>query len=159
MKKATLEQFRDISNYEGRYQVTSWGRVYDMKTKRFIKPEVHHKDYLRVDLYDKNRKRQHYKLHRLVAEAFIPNPQNKPQVNHIDGNPSNCSVTNLEWVTNKENQEHAKRLRNGEMFIAKPDNAEVSMISVIFSQLNISGVKRWNDMTDAEKYKIIKPGE
>lgn len=113
MKKPTLEQFKMIPCYEGRYMVTTWGRVYNVNRKQFVKPYEHHKGYLRVDLYNSDGKKKHHKLHRLVAEAFIPNPLNKPQVNHKDGNPRNCSVTNLEWVTNKENQKHAKQLRNG----------------------------------------------
>lgn len=101
-----MEIYRDIKNYEGRYQVTSWGRVYDVSKQRFLNPEVHAKGYLRVDLFDGHGKRKHHKVHRLVAKAFIKNPSNKPQVNHKDGNKQNNSITNLEWVTDDENKEH-----------------------------------------------------
>lgn len=64
--------------------------------------------YLTVTLYkEKGGKGKTHKLHRLVAKAFIPNPYNKPQVNHRDGNKSNPHYSNLEWVTNGENQLHA----------------------------------------------------
>lgn len=92
------------------YKVSSWGRVFSVSAKKFLKPEVHYKGYLRVDLYDKNGNRIHAKIHRLVANAFVPNPQNKPHVNHIDGNNQNNSFTNLEWVTNKENALRRKEL-------------------------------------------------
>ena len=104
----SLEIYRDIKGYED-YQVTSWGRVYNKAHEKFVNPEVNFKGYLRVDLY-RNHERKHMKVHRLVAEAFIPNPENKPQVNHIDGNKRNNSVTNLEWVTDAENKAKAKEL-------------------------------------------------
>lgn len=103
-----MEKFRDIEGYEGKYQVTSWGRVFNVDKQRFVYFEETEKSYLRVDLFDKDGKRTHHKVHRLVAKAFIPNPLSKPQVNHIDGNKHNNSVTNLEWVTNKENFDHRK---------------------------------------------------
>ena len=105
----SLEIYKTIENYED-YQVTSWGRIFSKKSNIFLKPEIHDKGYLRVDLMNKNGKK-HCKVHRLVAEAFIPNPQNKPQINHKDGNNQNNSVTNLEWVTNSENRKHAKELK------------------------------------------------
>lgn len=104
-----LEKFKKIKGFE-RYSVSTWGRVYDNKRGRFLVPEVHDKGYLRVDLRDKNGKRIHMKVHRLVAKAFIENPNNYPQVNHIDGNKENNSITNLEWVTDEQNKEKQRQL-------------------------------------------------
>lgn len=106
-----LETFAPIDGYNGRYSVTSWGRVYDNSRGRFINPEKTKKGYLRVDLYDENGARKHHKVHRLVAVAFIENKDDLPQVDHIDGNKQNNSITNLAWVTNGENQARAKDLR------------------------------------------------
>lgn len=103
---SAMEIYRDVLGYEGRYQVTSWGRVYSVEKERFLIPQENEKGYLRVDLTEENGQRKHKKVHRLVATAFIPNPENKPQVNHKDGNKSNNSFTNLEWVTDKENKIH-----------------------------------------------------
>lgn len=105
----SLEISRTIKGHEN-YMATTWGRIISKKTGEAITPEVHTKGYLRVYLYDKG-KRKHYKVHRLVAETFIPNPEGKPHVNHIDGNNQNNSVSNLEWVTDAENKEKAKALR------------------------------------------------
>ena len=105
-----MEKYRDIEGYEGRYQVTSWGRVYNVEREKFIRYQLTEKGYARVDLIDENGKRTHHKVHRLVAKAFVKNPDHKPQVNHIDGNKLNNSVTNLEWVTNKENVKHQQML-------------------------------------------------
>lgn len=104
----TLERFKNIDGFDG-YYISSWGRVYSDKLNDFLKLNSTEKGYLRADLY-KNGKPVHKKVHRLVAEAFIPNPGKKPQVNHKDGNKQNNSVTNLEWVTNQENSYHAQLL-------------------------------------------------
>lgn len=105
----SLELFRPIQGYE-QYEVSTWGRVRNIETNRFLAPEVHDKGYLRVDLYTGGQKHKHMKVHRLVANAFIPNPEGKPQINHIDGNNQNNSVTNLEWVTDAENKQKRKEL-------------------------------------------------
>lgn len=65
--------------------------------------------YLRVELWDRGRGKKH-SIHRLLAEAFIPNPEGKPQVNHIDGDKTNNALSNLEWVTQSENQKHAYKI-------------------------------------------------
>lgn len=120
----SLEKMKIVEGYTN-YLVSSWGNVYrtrlveidDLYMHQFVfedfiklKPEETKKGYLRVDLYDENGKRKHYKVHRLVAQAFIENPDGKPQVNHKDGNKHNNSVTNLEWVTDAENKDHRKEL-------------------------------------------------
>ena len=122
----SLEQFRPIEGYE-HYLVSTWGKVYrvdraaqivsrgkdsyKVSTRKLteLATEETPKGYLRVYLY-KNGKRKHHKIHRLVAKAFIPNPEDKPQVNHKDGNKKNNSITNLEWVTDEENKLHRESI-------------------------------------------------
>jgi DNA-binding transcriptional regulator YiaG len=84
------------------YTITKSGEVINNHTLRKVKPQPNGKGYLRVSIGGKLRF-----VHRLVAEKYIPNPENKPQVNHKDGNKQNNSVDNLEWVTNQQNRDHA----------------------------------------------------
>lgn len=85
-----------------KYEVSNMGRVRVFETKALLRPHEDGRGYLRVDL-DKI----HCKLHRLVAEAFIPNPENKPIVNHKKGNKHDCRASQLEWMTVSENTKHA----------------------------------------------------
>jgi len=105
----SLEIFKPIKGYDD-YLISTWGRVFNTRTGKYVRQEVHDKGYLRVDLFN-GAGRKHCKVHRLVAEAFIPNPDGKQQINHIDGNNQNNSISNLEWVTNEENAQKAKELR------------------------------------------------
>lgn len=96
------EIWKDVIGYEGIYAVSSLGRIKNIKTGNEMAQEKNWAGYIRVGL-SKNNKQKKYSVHRLVAEAFIPNTYGKPQVNHIDENKSNNCVSNLEWVTQKEN--------------------------------------------------------
>ena len=91
---------------EEKYYISSKGSLKNIQTDKILKMTNKYGDYFSVVLY-LNEKRKSTRIHRLVAEAFIPNPDNKPQVNHIDGNKQNNCVENLEWVTAKQNLEHA----------------------------------------------------
>lgn len=83
------------------------GVIRNTSTCHKIKQRVN-QGRLMVELW-KNNKKKHQLVHRLIAQAFIPNPHNKPQINHIDGNPLNNNIENLEWVTDSENKYHAHR--------------------------------------------------
>lgn len=120
------EIWKDIEGYEGDYQVSNLGRVkslpkkcwngkgYWFKDGRILIPVKSKKGYLNVWC-----RKNIFKVHRLVANAFIPNPQNLPQVNHIDGDKTNNCVTNLEWVTDGENLLHAYRVLGRRQKIGK----------------------------------------
>ena len=99
--------WKTIEGTNGEYQVSDTGLVKSTKTGRILRPAVDARGYERVCLFKMDRDRR-YKVHRLVAMAFIHNPDNLPQVNHIDGNKRNNNVSNLEWVTNEQNMHHAK---------------------------------------------------
>ena len=101
------EQWKEIENYED-YVISDQGRVFSYKRSIFLKPGKDTCGYLQVDLH-KNGVRKSQKVHRLVASAFIPNPENKRTINHIDGVKINNFVSNLEWATDKENTQHAWR--------------------------------------------------
>ena len=114
------EIWKNVEEYEGIYQVSNKGRVKNMGSlgnfgiavkERLLRPGDNGHGYLWVNLCKDKVHKSKY-VHRLVAEAFIPNPENKPCVNHIDRNKSNNSVDNLEWCTYKENNIHSIKTGN-----------------------------------------------
>ena len=115
------EVWKDIEGYEGLYQVSNFGDIKSLpkvrrnrsgtyiQKEKLLKLSNTSTGYKKVELY-KDKKRKSFKVHRLVAQAFIPNPENKREVNHIDGNKHNNKVNNLEWVTSSENKIHAFKM-------------------------------------------------
>lgn len=113
------EIWKDIQGYEGLYQISNLGNVKSLSfgpknirrsgKERILKSSPSNCGYYKVELYNNGKSKMHY-IHRLVATAFIPNPHNKPQINHIDGVKSNNSAANLEWITASENQKHSIRI-------------------------------------------------
>ena len=93
---------RDIAGYEGLYAVTSCGKVWSYKRKKFLKPRANNYGYLYINLC-KNGKSKSYVIHRLVAMAYLPNPENLPEINHKDENKANNCLQNLEWCDHKYN--------------------------------------------------------
>lgn len=119
-----VEIWKDLIGYKGLYQISTKGRVKSLsrvcntkkmkdgkyskaiRNEKILKGYKNTNGYMKVNL-TKDNKLKGYSIHRLVALTFILNIENKPQVNHIDGNKENNFVNNLEWVTNNENQQHA----------------------------------------------------
>lgn len=103
------EIWKDIKDYEGLYQISNFGRLRKVKNKiQIIKPTKCTNGYLEYALW-KNGKRKVFLAHRLVAEYFIDNTNNFPEINHIDENIENNIVSNLEWVTSKYNANYGTR--------------------------------------------------
>lgn len=102
------EEWRDIPGYEGRYQVSNLGRVkslpkYHQKKETILKGDVDKWGYIHVRLCLNEKLRRKHSVHRLVAIAFIPNPSNYPEIDHINTNPSDNEVSNLRWATRRMN--------------------------------------------------------
>lgn len=124
-----IEIWKDIKGYEGLYQISNCGNVKSLKTNKNLYLSDS-KGYQRVGLY--KGKRIMYAVHRLVAETFIPNPNNYPCVNHKDYNKKNNNVTNLEWCNHKYNNNYGSHWVKKDMtcllkkiIIGYSDNAEL----------------------------------
>lgn len=160
-----FEVWRNINGYEGLYQVSTLGRVKSLDRK--IKHIKNGKDYftiqkgklkalrpgddgyLDVGLY-KNNKAKFYSVHRLVAETFIPNPKNKPTVNHKDGNKQNNRVSNLEWATCKEQMEHASKTGLLNYRKINPEK---------YNPISIANIQKWNmSGNNCKKVECIESG-
>lgn len=107
------EIWKDVKGYEGLYQISNYGRLKSFKTDskgKILKLTDKNGAYFTIILQGKGVQKRTTRIHRLVAEAFLPNPENLPQVNHIDGNKQNNNVNNLEWCTASYNVKHSLNL-------------------------------------------------
>jgi len=159
------EEWRDIKGYEGLYQVSNLGRVKSFNIwnghkyiygERILKPtlrKVTSKYYFYSISLRKNNQSKHFRVHRLVAMAFIPNSQNKKEVNHIDSNPLNNNVVNLEWVTRMENVIHANR--DYRTRIINPKYYQ-KICELYQSKLNIKQLARKYNVSDNVIKKILE---
>ena len=128
---------KDIKNYEGLYAITPEGEVWSYKRKKFLKPYTIRGGYLQVKLLKDNEEKQYY-VHRLVAEAYLPNLENLPQINHRDENKTNNCLQNLEWCDAKYNNNYGTHIEK----IKKP---------ILQYTLNGELVSEWQSATDVGK--------
>lgn len=142
----TEEKWKNIVGYEGLYQISNLGNIKSLNYKntdeeKILKTKKNRGGYLLVGLY-KNGKQKYYTVHRLVAEAFIPNPNNLPQVNHKDEDKTNNRVENLEWCSPQYNINYGNR--NEKMAKSR---------SIPILQFNLDGefIKKWESGTQVQK--------
>lgn len=109
----------DIKGYEGYYAIDEEGRVWSYRSHRYLKPQIVGAGYQKVTLCKNGEKENQY-IHRLVAKAFIPNPNDLPQINHLDEDKTNNRVENLEWTTTKENLAYGTRVQRSADSHKKP---------------------------------------
>lgn len=152
------EIWKPIKKYEGLYSASNNGRIKSLnyKNKNIEKPLNPTKQscgYLKVELY-KHGKSKVYYVHRLVAETFIQNPNNLPQVNHKDGNKQNNNIDNLEWVTPSQNQIHA--VKNGlhapSYFKGKFSSESLNSKQVLQYDLEGNFIKLWHCRADVARF-------
>ena len=147
------EIWKDIKGYEGSYQVSNLGNIRNLNFHRegktlLLKPTINNRGYKRVWLY-KNSKNEAYLVHRLVAIAFIPNPNNYTVINHKDENPSNNCVDNLEWCTQHYNMNYGSVKEK----ISKAKKGKSSHNNKPILQFDLQGnfIKRWESASEAKK--------
>lgn len=109
MENSEVEEYRDVVGFEEYFQISNLGNVFSKRSNRILKQTKSKQGYLTftTKIVGSNGSNHRFSVHRLVAEAFIPNPESKPYVNHKDGCKTNNILSNLEWVTAKENSAHA----------------------------------------------------
>ena len=151
-KENTMENWKVVEGTNEALEVSDLGRVRsNLRDGRILKTQKDKKGYHRLRMTI-NRRRYSFKVHRLVAQAFVPNPNNNPQVNHKDGNKSNNSASNLEWVSNKENVHHA--IENGlweEVFKASQKTNQARMKVVVATNINSLEQFEFRSVADAER--------
>ena len=154
MARVICEIWKDVEGWEGVYEVSNAGRI--RKNGKILKCGVWSR-YKVVRLREKERASTVY-VHRLVAKSFIPNPEMKPIVNHIDGNKLNNNVCNLEWCTKQENEIHAwKHGMKEKIRITSRENVKIarlfnhSKISVTQKDMSGNVLMIWDSASDAMK--------
>lgn len=136
------EIWKPVTGYEGLYEVSNKGQVKRLERdiicnngvkrhmkERILKGSLDSYGYLQANLYNAKGRYKLLLVHRLVAKAFIPNPENKPQVNHNDENKTNNCVDNLEWMTNEENVNYGTRNERAGKAISKAKSKSVAQYS------------------------------
>jgi hypothetical protein len=161
------EEWRDITGYEGKYQVSNLGRVKSLsritkngsteyrRKEKILKLHLDKKGYLRTRIYGDDIKGITVKIHRLVADTFIPNPNNLPTVNHLDEIKNNNFVENLEWCSYRENNTYGtatqRRIENTDWNKVSKNKTKPNFNARIpILQFDLSGklIKEWDSGTE-----------
>lgn len=137
------EVWTDIEGYENLYAISSKGRCWSYKTNKFLKEDINNDGYLRFSLF-KDGKHKRYLAHRLVAKSFVDNPNQYPEINHINENVKDNYVENLEWCTHKQNVNYGSRNKKVSMALKNNQNSAKRV-------QNIDTLNVYDSLTKAEK--------
>lgn len=158
------ETWKPVKGYEELYEVSDIGRVRSKrantriadKTNRIMKLKIDSNGYFRVNLY-KDKKMKAYLVSRMVAEAFIPNPNNLPQVGHANDDQTNNTVKNLYWTDSKENNHHNGKMKKFQEMHNKKIRliAEKLSIKVVGTNIKTGEKHFFNSMQETEKYGFV----
>lgn len=146
------EIWKDIEGYNGKYQVSNLGRVKSLKgSEKILKPRVSNTGYKYVNLCIQGKSKT-LKIHRLVAQAFLPNPEGLPQVNHKDEDKLNNNVDNLEWCTREYNCNYGTRNKR----IASTGGIKVICIETGIAYDSILEAKRCTGINNTDIAEVCK---
>lgn len=156
-----IEEWKDIKGYEGIYQVSSKGRIKSLKfgKERLLKYALQD-GYQRVKLCKDGKQKLHF-IHRLVAEAFIPNTDNKPCIDHINTIRTDNRVENLRWVTSKENCNNPLtiiNIKNSNTFKGKKGKLNHNSKTTLQFDLDGNFIKKWDSVADIKRELGISVG-
>lgn len=140
-----------LLDFDSKYAISNYGKIKNVKTNKYLKTYINEHGYVEVQLCS-NYKKKNFRVHRLVALTFIENVNNKPYVNHKDGNKTNNCVNNLEWCTAKENDEHARK--NGLKVQNKPIIARSKTEKYVFE--SISEAARFLNTNKGSIFRVLK---
>lgn len=134
-------EIKDLEQFDNMYSITSEGQIWSKKTNKYLIGSINQKGYRTISIYHKG-KTITVRPYRLVAQSFIPNPNNLPQVNHKDENKLNDCVDNLEWCDNWYNEHYGTRAERGGLKRRKP---------IIQYDKDWNFIKEWDSATTAGK--------
>lgn len=148
-------EFKIIKPYS-KYKIFSNGEIFSLYSNKFLSQNINNKGYKYVDLRNDFGERKKELIHRLVAMAFLPNPNNLPIVMHLDDNPLNCDISNLKFGTYTENNKMA--VAHGHMIVPKPDNRKQYLLYNQTSPIDFifNGVKPMLKILDLETDSAVR---